>query len=413
MSRVRPFVGLLFDRSVVGDLDVVTTPPYDVISDTDRRRFLGASPYNVIRLDLGRTGGGDGDEDGQYRRAALDLRSWLDAGALVPTPRPSYFAYEMRFSLHGASRTILGIVCAVELEGPGGSIVPHERTMEAPIEDRLRLMRAVRSNVSCIQTVCEGPNEDLAIFLDAATRSEPAATTTDEAGVHHRLWGVPPDPRVAGWLASETLMIADGHHRYATALRYRDEMRASDGPGPWDRVMALVVDASLRDPPVLPFHRVQTRGSAHRAGRRVRDLTEVLECLHPSRLRYGIASIEEDVLVHRVAELAGEPPAVAALHAQVLDRLNADLHYTPDAAEAESAVRDRSAIAAYFLPSADPGQIRAVIERGDRLPPKSTFFWPKPRSGLVIRSLDLDADPGLGATSDRAPVSRPRSAPAS
>jgi uncharacterized protein (DUF1015 family) len=413
MSRVRPFVGLLFDRSVVGSLDVVTTPPYDVISDTDRLRFLGASPYNVIRLDLGRSHGGDDDEDDQYRRAASDLRSWREARALVPTPGPSYYVYEMRFSLHGASRTILGLVCAVDIEDPGGAIVPHERTLEAPIEDRLRLMRAVRANVSCIQTVCDGPNEALATFLDDATRSEPAARTVDEAGVRHRLWVVPPDPRVAGWLASETLMIADGHHRYATALRFRDEMRASEGPGPWDRVMALVVDASVQDPPVLPFHRVQTGGSAHRAGRRVRDLAELLECLHEGTLRYGIVAIEDDVLVHRIAELEGEPPVVAALHDRVLDRLDADLRYTPDAAEAEAAVRDRSAVAAYVLPPADAREIRAVIERGDRLPPKSTFFWPKPRSGLVIRCLDLDADAHLPAEPDRADVSRPRPAPAS
>lgn len=410
---MQPFVGLLFDRSVVGSLDVVTTPPYDVISDTDRLRYLGASPYNVIRLDLGRTHGGDDDEDDQYRRAASDLRSWRDVGALVPTPGPSYYAYEMRFSLHGASRSILGLVCAVDVEDPGGSIVPHERTMEAPIEDRLRLMRAVRANVSCIQTVSDGPNGALAAFLDEATRSEPAATTVDEAGVRHRLWVVPPDPRVAGWLAPETLMIADGHHRYATALRYRDEKRSSDGPGPWDRVMALVVDASVQDPPVLPFHRVQTRGAVHRAGRRVRDLAEVLECLHQDVLRYGIAAIEEGAIVHRVAELEGQPPVVAAVHEQVLDRLEADLRYTPDAAEADAAVRDGSAVAAYFLPPADAGQIHGVIERGDRLPPKSTFFWPKPRSGLVIRSHDLDPDADVGAPRDRVDISRPRPAPAS
>ncbi len=192
MSRVRPFVGLLFDRSVVGSLDEVTTPPYDVVSDADRHRFLGASPFNVIRLDLGRTHGGDDDEDGQYRQAASDLRSWRGLGALVATPGPSYYVYEMRFSLHGASRAILGLVCAVDIEDPGGSIVPHERTMEGPIEDRLRLLRAVRANVSCIQTVGDGPSEPLASFLDDAIRPPPAVTTTDEAGVRHRLWVIPP-----------------------------------------------------------------------------------------------------------------------------------------------------------------------------------------------------------------------------
>ena len=391
MSLVSPFVGLLFDGSIVGSHDLVTTPPYDVISDDERRHYLEASPYNVIRLVLGRDDAGDGGTVDKYRQAASELETWRERGALVPTERPSFYPYEMRFSLHGRRRAIRGMLCAVELEDPGGSIVPHERTMPGPIEDRLRLMRAVRTNLSSIHAMFRGPSEPFAGFLDDAMARGPAASTTDEAGVEHTLWVSEPHPEVATWLAPESLMIADGHHRYSMALRYRDEMRAEHGPGPWDRVMMFIADAALQEPPVLPFHRIQTGGPHEATGTRVRDLAEVLETVSDEKLVYGSASREDGLLVHRIGELAGTPPAVCALHERVLDHVDAELRFTPDAVEAEDAVRNREAVAAFFLPPTDAARIRDVIDRGERLPRKSTFFWPKPRTGLVLRPLDLDA----------------------
>ena len=391
MSLVSPFVGLLFDGSMVGSHDLVTTPPYDVISDDERRHYLDASPYNVIRLVLGPDDAGDGGTVDKYRQAASKLETWRERGALVPTERPFFYPYEMRFSLHGRRRAIRGMVCAVELEDPGGSIVPHERTMPGPIEDRLRLMRAVRTNLSSIHAVFRGPSEPFAGFLDDAMALGPAASTTDEAGVEHTLWVSEPNPEVASWLAPESLMIADGHHRYSMALRYRDEMRAEQGPGPWDRVMMFIADAALQEPPVLPFHRIQTGGPHEPTGTRVRDLAEVLETVSDEKLVYGSASLEDGLLVHRIAELAGAPPTVCALHERVLGQVDAELRFTPDAVEAEDAVRKREAIAAFFLPPTDAARIRDMIDRGERLPRKSTFFWPKPRTGLVLRPLDLDA----------------------
>lgn len=387
MTRVSPFVGLMFDRSVVGSYDRVTTPPYDVISDAERRRFLEASPFNVIRLELGSDEGPE-EPESQYRRAGECLRAWRDDGALVPTEGPAYFPYEMRFSLHGHARTIRALICAVELEAWGGSIVAHERTMEGPIEDRLRLTREVRANLSSIHALIRGPNDPLASFLDAVSADEPAAVAADEAGVEHRIWVAPPEPEVATWLEPESLMIADGHHRYSMALRYRDEMRERLGPGPWDHVMMLVADAAVQEPPVLPFHRIQAAGRFEARGARVRDLAEVLETVDDDRLVYGTAALEDGVLVHRVAELEGGPPAVVALHDQVLAGVVDHLRYTADAAAAEEAVHTGEAIGAYFLPPTDATRIRAVIDRGGPLPPKSTFFWPKPRSGLLIRPLD-------------------------
>jgi uncharacterized protein (DUF1015 family) len=297
----------------------------------------------------------------------------------------------MRFSLLGRRRAIRGLVCAVELEDWGGSIVPHERTMPGPIEDRLRLMRAVRTNLSSIHAVFRGPSEPFAAFLDDAMTHGPATTTSDEAGVEHALWVTEPNPEVATWLAPESLMIADGHHRYSMALRYRDEMRAQRGPGPWDRVMMFIADAAVQEPPVLPFHRIQTEGPHQPSGTRVRDLAEVLETVSDEKLVYGSAALEDGLLVHRIAEVPGAPPTVCALHERVLGDVDEQLRFTPDAVEAEDAVRNREAVAAFFLPPTDAARIRDVIDRGERLPRKSTFFWPKPRTGLVLRPLDLDA----------------------
>ena len=406
MPRISPFVGLRFDPKRVGSMDLVTAPPYDVISEREHERYLAASPYNVIRLDLGdvATGGhvaaGDTAPD-RYARAAAELAAWRHEGALRPTEGPAYFPYEMRFAFRRRPRRVRGLVCEVELEDWGGDIVPHERTMPGPIEDRLRFMRALESNLSCIYAVFTEPNDRLAGWLDSRTTDrEPAVETTDEDGVEHRLWIADPDPAVAGWLDSASLMIADGHHRYETALRYRDEMRERRGPGPWDRVMMFLVDATTEQPPVLPFHRIQLEGEEPAAGRRVRSLEEVLETVDDAELVYGIATHERGAIVHRVAELTGRPPAVSRLHEQVLDGLEG-LRFTPDAVAAEEAVRNGAAVAAYLLPPTDAATIRSVIDGGDRLPQKSTFFWPKPRTGLVIRPHD--------AADENAPASnRPR-----
>ncbi|HEX5950736.1 MAG TPA: DUF1015 domain-containing protein [Actinomycetota bacterium] len=394
MSQVFPFIGLVFDPESVGSLDLVTTPPYDVVTPAEQRRFRDLSPYNIIRLELGEDLPGDGEQDNKYRRAATEFERWRADGALRPTEGPCLYAYEMRFLLHGLPRTVRGVIAAVELEDWGGSILPHERTMPGPIEDRLRLVRVVRANLSCIQAVFPGPCEPLAAVLDRATAAPPVARTTDEAGVEHRMWLLDPgDADVTDWLAGESLMIADGHHRYTMSLRYRDEMRERHGAGPWDRVMMLLVDSAAEDPPVLPYHRILTEGGPGETGARVLDLHEVLDAVRDEALTYGLVTLDHGVLSHHVVRLEGEPPTVCRLHDGPLAGLDGALRFTHDAVEAEDAVRHGEGVAAYILPGTSALRIRAVIDAGGVLPQKSTFFWPKPRSGMVIRALDLDVPP--------------------
>ncbi|MBA3690862.1 MAG: DUF1015 family protein, partial [Actinobacteria bacterium] len=229
--------------------------------------------------------------------------------------------------------------------------------------------------------------------LEPTTQADEPFGTFDEAdGTQNRLWRIS-DPStiatVTAAMADAELLIADGHHRYTTALRYRDERRDAQGAGPWDHVLAFIVDAGTEDPIVLAFHRVVGAEPASVAGRRVRDLREVLAQIRDDDLTYGTVARADGDLMHLVAELRGPPPTVAALHEQVLGAEPSDLiRFTPDATVAEAAVRSGEALAAYILPPTTPGRIRAAVERGKRLPQKSTFFWPKPLTGMMMRPLE-------------------------
>jgi hypothetical protein len=214
------------------------------------------------------------------------------------------------------------------------------------------------------------------------------------------MWPLPGDALDLSHLAGEQLLIADGHHRYTTALRYRDEQRARFGDGPWDGVLTLVVDATAEDLPVLPFHRVQMAGSPPpRIGEPVTDLPEAMAALSDDRRT--VATITADARGrprYRVRTLDGVGPTVAALHRQLLDRLAPDgaIRYVADAAEADSAVGRGDAVAAYLLPPTTPDRIREAVGRGERLPQKSTYFWPKPRTGMVMMPLERDRVPARG-----------------
>jgi uncharacterized protein (DUF1015 family) len=272
--------------------------------------------------------------------------------------------------------------------------MPHERTLSAPVEDRLALMRAVETNLSPIYALLRGPSRQMTTFLDRALAEPPLAELTDEAGVHHRIWTADAPRELTDAVAAERFLIADGHHRYTMALRFREEMRAAHGPGPWDAVMMLVVDGAAEDPPVLPIHRVLGNVAAPAIGERVRDLEEVLSIVDDDTVTVGTARWEHGELVHRAGRLSGKPPAVCALDHEILSTIDdAEIHFEPDAVAAEEAVRDGTATSAIFLPPTRVERIRPIVERGDRLPEKSTYFWPKPRTGMVIRPLDLAREP--------------------
>lgn len=404
MPRLQPFHGLVFDADVVGPLARVTAPPYDVISDRGRLEYLRASPFSIVRVDLAEGSEDLADPENRYARAAHLLADWERRGALRRAVAPMYYAYEMSIGAEttGSPRpapagwsgaaTVRGLICAMSLEDWGGSVSPHELVVDGPVQDRLALLRATRTHLSPVYGTIDGPDGPLEAFLRSASSDPPPFEAVDEQGVRHRMWPVSGDAATFDHLAEESLLIADGHHRYTTALRYRDERREVDGDGPWNAVLSLVVDATAQHLPVLPFHRLQLAGDPPPpAGDVVDDLDAALGAISDDEVSIAtIIRAPDGMPTYRVCHLHGEPPTVRTLHREVLDERvpGGSLRYLADAADVEAAVARGEAVAGFLLPPTTPDRIRGVVERGERLPQKSTFFWPKPRTGMVMMPLD-------------------------
>lgn len=395
----------MFDADVAGPLERVTTPPYDIISDAGRLEYLRASPFNVVRVDLAEGSNDPADPDNRYAHAAHLLRAWEQRGVLRRAQEPSFYAYEMtapgawvdgpeeRVPARSAPTfAVRGLICAMALEDWGGSIVPHEHVMDGPVQDRLALLRATTTHLSPVYVTIDGPQPTLDTVLHDAARGPAPLEMLDERGVRHRAWPLPAEASALSGLADERALIADGHHRYTTALRYRDERRRQDGAGAWDSVLTLVVDARAQHLPVMPFHRVQVSGDPPPAeGDVVAGLDAALAAISDDAV--SVATIRrgsDGAVTYRIVELRGEPPTVRALHLELLDDRapEGSLRFVPDASEADALVARGDAVAAYLLPPTTPDRIRGVVERGERLPQKSTFFWPKPRTGMVMMPLD-------------------------
>ena len=457
MVAAAPFQGLRFDPAVVGDPGKVIAPPYDVITPEARDAYEAMNPYNVVRLILAR---GDRDDPGRYAQAAKLLSCWRDEGALALDPLPALYLYEEAYTIRSERRLQRGVLASVTLDDSGEVILPHEGTMLAPVADRLRLLEATRANLSPIFGVYAAGGRGTAA-LDHVTGTDPAVDTVDEVGVGHRLWPVTDRATVSHWcelLAHQDVLIADGHHRYRTALAYRDAMRRAvpnggraalnGGPAPWDQTMMLLVDIDQEGPTVLAIHRLLAdlppetvlaglaqdfevrelrpagaqaagaRGAGARAASGASELEAEVERQPRGTIAFGLYGGGRSwLLVARdPAELAARtgldhPPLdVEVLHGPALSGLlgvrdpERQVVYSGDLGHARAQV-DQGAFASLLV--LRPAPFPAVVEiaqRGRILPPKTTFFYPKPRDGLVLRPLDPEA---FGAPADPAEPAAP------
>lgn len=418
MPQITAFRGLRFDPNTVGDLATVVAPPYDVISDGDHDALEAASPYNVVRLILGRDEPGDDDRASKYTRARELLDAWTAAGALTLDDAPSLTVYEMRYTVDGEPRVTRGVLAAVSLGEPSeGGVLPHERTYADIVDDRLALLRATETNLDCIFCVYDGQDAAAHEALDATCSREPLARLTTPDGIEHLVWTITDAvaiEAVAGSVEKAQVVIADGHHRHRTAERYRAERRASDGDGPWDSQLMFLVDASRFGPTLLPIHRVVDGISAADALARLGSVFDVEEAT-------GDADAIAAALIARrasgrvfamldgerawfltVADQGAERDAlpadrsaawrdldVSVLHHLVFDQLLGGV--TPRFAhhphEALAEVTAGRATLAFLLAPMAFDAVRAVAEAGDAMPQKSTYFIPKPATGIVLRPL--------------------------
>ena len=414
MATVSPFRGLRYDRSVVGDFASVTAPPYDVISPEALERFERSSTYNIVRVILPRDSAG---ED-KYTRAAETLEGWIREGVLVRDPRESLTVYEQRFVVGGQERVQRGVLAAVGLDDDRSPVLPHERTMAAPVEDRLALLRATRTQLSpvfAVYAVDDGSARE--VVARTVERAPLASWRTGDDGVTHRAWLLD-DPAEIGavtrTLERSTVVIADGHHRFRTALEYRKERRAAEGPGPWDSMLLFLVDAAWCGPALLPIHRVLDVPPDEILSRLAGAFEiEAATTTDPEQLAADVAERRDRgrcfVLLGRdgawfltVADKAAESDAMPADHTPVWRDLDvavlewfvqrrllggAEARYVHTSTEAADLVARGEAESALLLAPPPFEGVRAVAQAGESMPPKSTFFIPKPRTGVVMRPL--------------------------
>ena len=425
MADVRPLNSLRYELDRVGGFEPVLSPPYDVIDPAQRAALAARSPFNVVGIDLPEpaTTGGD-----PYENAATLLAEWQQAGALVLDEQPSFWILTQDYlAPDGSRRTRSGFLAAVKIEEYGaGKIRPHERTHPGPKEDRLRLTRATKTNLSPIFALYSDSTGAARAVIAAQTAGEPHGEQIDDDGTVNRLWRVSDlDAQAALSEALEPaeLLIADGHHRYETARIYADEI---GGDGPHRFVLMDLV--ALEDPglSVFPTHRLisglagdPVRANALRETvERCFEVTELgsTDELPPNglspdgRLQFGYLDSRHKRplrLVLRDQAIADEaladfPPPYRKLDAAVLEALilkgplglSEDdishfkgLGYSRNDDEALALLEGGEYDAAFFLSGAPIEQIQEIAAAGVNMPPKSTFFTPKVPTGLVFNPL--------------------------
>jgi uncharacterized protein (DUF1015 family) len=401
VALVRPFRALRFDEGTAGPLGRLVAPPYDVISPEQRDDLMARSPHNCVRLELPEIPYGD---------VAGLIAAWTAEGVLARAEEPEMFGWTQTFTVDGVTSERRTILAAVGLEPYEARVVrPHERTHAGPREDRLRLLRATRTQLSPVFGLYPDPAG--AGWAAAAVSGLPEAEIVDEDGTVHRVWRLR-DPEVhaavARALEDRWILIADGHHRYETALAYRDERRAAgDPPGAHDLVMMGLT--ALEDPGlvVFPTHRVLARWPEGAAGgmdeHAVADLAALSAALAGApaeRLAFGLVRPGGAALI--LGPPRDDPSPAQRIEAAMIERLvlepafGADqaalahdglLSYTKDAAEAWDLVASGRAEASIVLRPTGTSEVADVAEAGETMPQKSTYFFPKLLTGIAFYPL--------------------------
>jgi uncharacterized protein (DUF1015 family) len=419
MADVQPLRALHYDPSVVGTLAGVVAPPYDVIDASQRAALIARSPFNVAAVDLPQ-----GEPD-PYVAARELFESWQLQGALVRDGEPALWAHTQDYSgPDGKRRTRRGFFCRVRIEDYGPGLVrPHERTHPGPKEDRLRLTRATRANISPIFSLYSDPTNAAWTALEPATRQPPWGEVSDADGTLHRLWRVS-DPQAIAAVQAATrdseLLIADGHHRYETMQAYAEEV---GGEGEHRYILMCLV--ALEDPglTVFPTHRLvrglddERRGALETTLARDFDISEVpgeelapppLHDATPLQLGYITSADERAYRLtlkdQAIADeaLGGHSEAYRHLDTGVLETLLLKgalglsdddishfngLFYARDTAEAVAMVRSGEYDAAFVMRPTPVAQVRDIAAEGENMPPKSTYFFPKLLTGLLFNPL--------------------------
>jgi uncharacterized protein (DUF1015 family) len=441
MAKIVPFRGIIYNQGKAGAIDTLVCPPYDIISPAEQQELYRKSPYNVIRLEYGLTSPADGDEDNRYTRAAAVLEEWSRSKVLQEVREPAFFIYEMEYKAGNGVKRLRGIICLVRLEDyDSGIIKPHETTLSGPKTDRLNLLRSCKATFSQIFSLFSDSPGNVAGILAKVTRT-PEMEVKHSDGVTHRIWSLNDKNDIAAIareLADKHIFIADGHHRYDTALNYRNERRKAAGSFTGEEGFNYVAMflARLEDPAltILPAHRALFNLTDFNARKFEDDLNKYFNI---ERIDFDKRSESKDLLTvldtmaHRADHahvfgmrvqgehsyylltlrneadmdvlLPAKSPAyrmldVSILHHLIIDKLlgikmethkqGLNIEYIKDAGEADMRVHDNAAEIVFFMNPTKVQEVKDVASAGERMPQKATYFFPKLLTGLVMHRIE-------------------------
>jgi uncharacterized protein (DUF1015 family) len=439
MSQIFPFQGMLYDQTLVGSIKDVVAPPYDIIDAEGQKRLHDRHPHNIIRMELGLDQPGDSTAHNRYTRAAATLRTWLIEGMLQRDAQPAVYyhtiEYAPPYTAPDAPKKVLrGFLALTKLEAlDSGHIYPHENTRAAAKTDRLNLIEACRSNFSPIWSLYSDPSGAIIALLERTVKNQPPRYDFhDDAGCRECLWAVTDETvlkQVTAAMQSKPLFIADGHHRYETALNYqklrRQQAGSQTGLQSYDSVLMLLTP--LEDPglTVLPTHRVTTTPlpSSDQIKTALGDLFDFRDfpfstsTRHHARSQFltslrtegthapvfGLTRQGDDRYVTLTLKPAHRPSTQASPRAKldvsllqqlIVTRLcptqqeQEAILYTKDDHEALDWVAKGTGTGAFLLNATKVSEVQAVAAAGERMPHKSTYFYPKPLTGLVINVME-------------------------
>jgi uncharacterized protein (DUF1015 family) len=434
MAILHPFQGMRYNPNKIKDLRKVVCPPYDVINPQAQDRYYHAHENNIIRVELGQENPDDTPTNNRYTRAAAFLKDWIKQGVLEKDPEPSLYLYKLDYALpNKEKKTLKGFFTRVELEEIGkGKIFPHEFTFPKAKQDRLRLMHACHANTSPIFMIYSDPEFAIMTQLERAVDdAHPLVNFVGEEEVRHRLWRIAAPmalTAVRDALKEQPLFIADGHHRYETALNFRNEMRERDhptGPQPYDSTFVFCSNMDDAGLALLPIHRVIMNPLPCDLKTLKQRLSKSFEVSHlefnnatessvrkklfqemqkegRSATAFGMYAKSEQafhLLKLKAAPAAPGSKALDALDVSIFQKTILEeamgivdpaakkeglIQFVKDEEAAVQMVQSGSAGLVFFLNPTKISQVRDIVMAGDRMPQKSTYFYPKPLTGLVL-----------------------------
>ncbi|MFH2145545.1 MAG: DUF1015 domain-containing protein [Candidatus Omnitrophota bacterium] len=417
MAKIFPFCGLRYNQDKVKNIDKVFSPPYDIISEQEQKAFYKQHPCNVVRLVLGKTSFKDNPRNNRYLRAAGFLNEWIKERTLIFDAKPCIYLYIQEYKVEGEKKRRLGFIARMRLDNKDRCL-PHEHTLVKPKEDRMLLMRSTAANLSPIFSFFLDAKKETKRILSPFFKSRPLLDIKDKDKVRHCFWKIEDEKtqgKIAKLMKSKQVFIADGHHRYEVALAYRDEMLALGGKsGKFNYIMIYFTPFSEDSLTVLPTHRmVKAVGTVADKIKRLERYFKIV----PVKTLPGLLKLQNRQTVFSLgmfyknkfwllkikntrllAYLMRKAPKhwrkldVAVLNNIIFGHIfkftaaqrEDNVGYTRNPRFAAACVKRGEFAAAFFLNPTKAGQVKKIALSRKRMPQKSTYFYPKPLTGLVI-----------------------------